>query len=111
MALLDKGDKVYIIVFMILVGTILFFYLNLQSKKNYIERQELYIEKLEQQIEHYKSLDTTYVSKRDSIKYNIIKKDSIIYKIKEEYEEQKNTISASNDSDVVNKFNELVWAE
>lgn len=111
MSLLDKQDKAYIIIFGILIGIIIFFYIKCELKNNFIEYQESYINKLEEELEYYKTLDSTYIVKRDSIEYNIIRKDSIIVQIKQRYEKQKDNILGSDDSAVVNKFNELVWSD
>lgn len=111
MAVFDKQDKAYIITITLLVGVILFFYFKTKSKEKFINTQYEYIQKLETEIDYYRNLDSTYVVKRDSIEYNIIKRDSIIYKIKEEYAKQKDSVLISSDGVVVDKFNELVWAD
>ena len=111
MAHLDNKYKLYIIIFVLFLGVIIFFLLKLNNKNKFIKSQDSYIIKLEKEINYYKTLDTTFVVKRDSIEYNIIQRDSIIYKIKEEYEKQKDNVLVSSDGTVVSKFNELVWAD
>ena len=111
MAHLDNKYKLYIIIFVLFLGVIIFFLLKLNNKNKFIKSQDSYIIELEKEINYYKTLDTTFVVKRDSIEYNIIQRDSIIYKIKEEYEKQKDNVLVSSDGTVVSKFNELVWAD
>jgi hypothetical protein len=110
MAVSKKG-KLYIIIAFIVFVIIMFLCLKLENKNKVIESQNTYIEKLQKAIDYYKNLDSTYVTKRDSIEYNIIKKDSTIYKIREVYEKKKDSVLNSTNNDVVNKFNELVWAD
>jgi hypothetical protein len=111
MALIDKQDKAYIFILIILAIIIIFFYLKCESKKRIIEAKDVYIEKLENEINYYKTIDSTYVIKKDSIVYNIIQLDSTVIKIKERYETQKDNILVSSDNELVDKFNELVWAD
>lgn len=106
----SKENKLYIIVSFVIFVIIMILCLKLENKNKVIESQNIYIEKLQKAIDYYKNLDSTYVVKRDSIEYNIIKKDSIIYKIREVYEKKKDSVLNSTNNDVVNKFNELVWA-
>ena len=108
---LSKESKLYIIIAFIVFVIIMFLCLKLENKNKVIESQNTYIEKLQKTIDYYKNFDSTYVNTRDSIEYNIIKRDSTIYKIKEEYEKQKDSVLLSNDGTVVSKFNELVWAD
>lgn len=111
MSMFDKQDKVYIIILSILLGIIIFFYIKCEFKNRFIQSQESYINKLEEELKYYKTLDSTYIIKRDSIEYNIIRKDSIITQIKRRYEKQKDDILNSDDSAVVSKFNELVRSD
>ena len=111
MSVFDKQDKVYIIILGILLGIIIFFYIKCEFKNSFIQSQESYINKLEEELKYYHTLDSTYTVKRDSIEYNIIRKDSIITQIKKRYEKQKDNVLGSDDSAVVNKFNELVWSD
>lgn len=108
---LSKESKLYIIIAFVVFVIIMFLCLKLENKNKVIESQNIYIEKLQKTIDYYKNFDSTYVNKRDSIEYNIIKRDSTIYKIREEYEKQKDSVLLSNDGTVVSKFNELVWAD
>lgn len=107
---ISKESKLYIIISFIVFVIIMFLCLKLESKNKEIESQNAYIERLQKAIDYYKNLDSTYVVKRDSIEYNIIKKDSTIYKIREVYEKKKDSVLNSTNNDVVDKFNELVWA-
>lgn len=107
---ISKENKLNIIVAFVVFIIIIFLCLKLENKNKAIESQNIYIEKLQKEIDYYKNLDSTYVVKRDSIEYNIIKRDSIIYKIREVYEKKKDSVLNSTNNDVVNKFNELVWA-
>ena len=106
----SKENKLYIIVSFVIFVIIMILCLKLENKNKVIESQNDYIEKLQKAIDYYKNLDSTYVVKRDSIEYNIIKKDSTIYKIREVYEKKKDSVLNSTNNDVVDKFNELVWA-
>lgn len=110
MAIFDKHDKTIIIIVFVFLVFLLVLCWRLNTKNKYIESQKEYIESLQKAIDYYKNLDSTYVVKRDSIEYNIIKKDSTIYKIREVYEKKKDSVLNSTNNDVVNKFNELVWA-
>ena len=74
-------------------------------------KQELLIEDLNSKIEYYENLDTTFVHHRDSIEYNITRRDSTIYQIIYEYETEKGTVYSMSDTVLVDKFKELVWAE
>lgn len=75
------------------------------------EKQRVLIDELNEKIEYYNNLDSTYVERRDSIAYNIEHRDSTIYNIRYEYETQKEIIASMPDDIVVDKFKELVWAE
>lgn len=53
-------------------------------------------------------IDTTYNKVvLDSIEYNIIKRDSIIYKLKEKYYDELEKVISASDSDVVKQFKAL----
>lgn len=104
-------DRIYFIVFLLLMIIIGFFVVKTSKENRIINSQEVYIEKLEKELEYYHTLDSTYVLKRDSIVYNIMVRDTIIYKIKEKYGKQKDSVLHSSDNVVVNKFNELVWTD
>lgn len=54
------------------------------------------------------SIDTTYNKiVLDSIEYNIIKRDSIIVKLKEKYYDELEKVISASDSDVVRQFKAL----
>lgn len=54
------------------------------------------------------SIDTTYNKiVLDSIEYNIIKRDSIIVKLKEKYYDELEKVISASDSDVVKQFKAL----
>ena len=110
MAVFDKHDKTVIIIVFIFLIVLMVLCLKLNNKNKYIQYQKEYIESLQKAIDYYKNLDSTYVVKRDSIEYNIIKRDSTIYKIREVYEKKKDSVLNYTNNDVVDKFNELVWA-
>ena len=74
---LSKESKLYIIIAFIVFVIIMFLCLKLENKNKVIESQNTYIEKLQKTIDYYKNFDSTYVNKRDSIEYNIIKRDII----------------------------------
>lgn len=95
----------------IIIATALCFVIGYIVTAAKCRKQELIIEDLNSKIEYYEQLDTTYIHKKDSIDYNIIKRDSIIYDITIEYETEKEAVSSMSDTAVVNKFKELVWAE
>lgn len=107
----NNADKIYFTIFLVLMIIIGFFVIKTTKRNRVINSQELYIEKLEKELEYYHTLDSTYVLKRDSIVYNIMVRDTIIYKIKEKYGKQKDSVLHSSDNVVVNKFNELVWTD
>ncbi len=107
----NNADKIYFTIFLILMIIIGVFVIKTTKRNRVINSQELYIEKLEKELEYYHTLDSTYVLKRDSIVYNIMVRDTIIYKIKEQYGKQKDSVLHSSDNVVVNKFNELVWTD
>lgn len=107
----NNADKIYFTIFLVLMIIIGVFVIKTTKRNRVINSQELYIEKLEKELEYYHTLDSTYVLKRDSIVYNIMVRDTIIYKIKEKYGKQKDSVLHSSDNVVVNKFNELVWTD
>lgn len=107
----NNGDKIYFTIFLFLMIIIGVFVIKTTKRNKIINSQEIYIEKLEKELEYYHTLDSTYVLKRDSIVYNIMVRDTTIYKIKEQYGKQKDSILHSSDNVVVNKFNELVWTD
>lgn len=107
----NNADKIYFTIFLFLMIIIGVFVIKTTKRNKIINSQELYIEKLEKELEYYHTLDSTYVLKRDSIVYNIMVRDTTIYKIKEQYGKQKDSILHSSDNVVVNKFNELVWTD
>lgn len=107
----NNADKIYFTIFLFLMIIIGIFVIKTTKRNKIINSQEIYIEKLEKELEYYHTLDSTYVLKRDSIVYNIMVRDTTIYKIKEQYGKQKDSILHSSDNIVVNKFNELVWTD
>lgn len=107
----NNADKIYFTIFLVLMIIIGVFVIKTTKRNRVINSQKLYIEKLEKELEYYHTLDSTYVLKRDSIVYNIMVRDTIIYKIKEQYGKQKDSVLRSSDNVVVNKFNELVWTD
>lgn len=107
----NNADKIYFTIFLVLMIIIGVFVIKTTKRNRVINSQELYIEKLEKELEYYHTLDSTYVLKRDSIVYNIMVRDTTIYKIKEQYGKQKDSVLHSSDNVVVNKFNELVWTD
>lgn len=107
----NNADKIYFTIFLFLMIIIGVFVIKTTKRNKIINSQEIYIEKLEKELEYYHTLDSTYVLKRDSIVYNIMVRDTTIYKIKEQYGKQKDSILHSSNNVVVNKFNELVWTD
>lgn len=97
----EKNDKKLSITILVLVGLIfsLLLYIFYTNKYNQAQQsKELVI-----------VVDTTYRTKvLDSIKYNIIYRDSVIVRIKKEFEYEKEQALIMPDSDAIKLFNELV---
>lgn len=107
----NKLEKVYIAIWVILFLIIGFLVIKQIISDREIRNRDSYIEQLEKELYYYRNLDSVYTVKRDSIIYNITYKDSLIVKIKEEYEKEKDKIILSSDDELVSKFNELVWSD
>lgn len=107
----NKLEKVYIAIWVILFLIIGFLVIKQIISDRKIRNRDSYIERLEKELYYYRNLDSIYIVKRDSIIYNITYKDSLIVKIKEEYEKEKDKIILSSDDELVSKFNELVWSD
>ena len=97
----EKNNKRLTITIIVLVGMIMclilyIFYNAKYNQKNKIKETIIVI-------------DTTYNKiVLDSIKYNIVYKDSIVYKLKEEMEYEKDKVYNMSDNDAVKLFYELV---
>lgn len=97
----EKNDKKLSITILVLIGLIfgLLLYIFYTNKYNQAQQaKELII-----------VVDTTYRTKvLDSIKYNITYRDSVIVRIKKEFEYEKEQALIMPDSDAVKLFNSLV---
>lgn len=69
------------------------------------------IVKLKEDIEYYKKAANPSGEIIDSLVYNIIYRDTIIYKSKTKYLYDIEIIKTATDSSVVDMFHKLVWAE
>ena len=76
-----------------------------------IENKSKEIEKLKAEIKYYKQAEKPNPQVIDSIAYNIEHRDSIIYKLKQDFKYDVEIIKSMPDSALVNKFYELVWAD
>jgi hypothetical protein len=97
----EKNDKKLSITILVLISLIfgLLLYIFYTNKYNQAQQaKELIL-----------VVDTTYRTKvLDSIKYNIIYRDSVIVRIKKEFEYEKEQALIMPDSDAIKLFNELV---
>ena len=87
---------------------IVFVCISLINKNKKYEKQ---ITELTNQIEYYKQAANPSKEKIDSLQDNIQHRDSIIYDIKTKYIKDVEIIKNMPDSNTVNLFKELVWAE
>lgn len=97
----EKNNKRLTITIMVLVGIImclmLYIFYNVKHNQKIKNEQTVIIG------------DTTYNKVvLDSIEYNIIYRDSIIYKLKEQMEYEKDKVHNMSDNDAVKLFYELV---
>ena len=68
-------------------------------------------DKLINELNYYTNLNKQFIDKRDSIQYNIIKRDSIITIINNNFENEKERIKTLDNSSLVIEFKELVWSD
>ena len=68
-------------------------------------------DKLINELNYYTNLNKPFIDKRDSIQYNIIKRDSIITVINNNFEDEKERIKTLDNSSLVIEFKELVWSD
>ena len=100
---LNKNIIIFIVIFIIAcIGG--YYYIRIGNYKKEIAE-------LNRQINEYKSAANPSKEIIDSIEYNIIYRDSIIYKLKTEYVKDVEVIKNMPDSCAVNLFKELVWAD
>jgi len=90
-------------IILLIVIVIVSFSFNIIQKRKIIN--------LNNKIEYYQSLDSTYIHTKDSIVYNIEQRDSIIYNIKQKTIYETEIIKNMSDSELVNTFNKLVWTK
>ena len=107
----DKSERFYMIIISIFFLVIVILGIKDILSNRKIEQRQLYIEKLEKELDYYRTLDSVYTVKRDSIVYDIKYRDSIITKIRTKYESEKDGVLVSSDNAIVDKFNKLVWAD
>ena len=91
------------VIALLIVIIVISFSINFSQRKKIIE--------LNDKIEYYKNIDSTYTHKKDSIIYNIQERDSIIYNIKQKTIYETEIIKSMSDSELVNTFNKLVWTK
>ena len=92
---------VFLAYILVLVGFILFAHYS--GKKKDIQIEELTVE-----LNYYKDLNSAYENSRDSLIYDILKRDSIITIIKYNYDEKKMEIENYNDSLLIVEFEKLL---
>lgn len=101
-------SKVLKIIFIILFISLLVYSFVFTIKyKNQLEINDRLINELN----YYTNLNEPFIDKRDSIEYNIIKRDSIITIINNNFEDEKERIETLNNNSLVNEFKELVWSD
>lgn len=105
MNIIDKIAIIFCIIFIIVLTCILGYY------SNQIDIYRKHIIKLNNQIEYYKQAANPSKEKIDSLQYDIHYRDSIIYNIKTKYIEDVEIVKNMPDSNTVNLFKELVWAD
>lgn len=101
-------NKVLKIVFIILFISLLAYSLVFTIKyKNQLQINN----KLINELNYYTNLNKTFIDKKDSIQYNIIKRDSIITVINNNFEDEKERIKTLDNNSLVIEFKELVWSD
>ena len=78
---------------------------------NKFKKYEKQIIELNTQIEYYKQAANPSKEIIDSLVYDITRRDTIIYNVKQKYIEDVEVIKNMPDSNAVNLFKELVWAD
>ncbi|MBP3201341.1 MAG: hypothetical protein J6M39_06820 [Lachnospiraceae bacterium] len=99
--------KKYIIPIICLLSFIIFIWYKDNKIKNYKKQ----IIELNEVIEQYKQAANPSKESIDSLVYDITYRDSIIYNIKQKYVEDVEIVKNMPDSDAVNLFKKLVWAD
>ena len=101
-------NKVLKIVFVILFISLLVYSFVFTIKyKNQLQIND----KLINELNYYTNLNKQFIDKRDSIQYNITKRDSIITIINNNFEDEKERIKTLDNSSLVIEFKELVWSD
>lgn len=101
-------SKVLKIIFIILFISLLVYSFVFTIKyKNQLEINDRLINELN----YYTNLNEPFIDKRDSIEYNIIKRDSIITIINNNFENEKERVETLNNNSLVIEFKELVWSD
>lgn len=101
-------NKVLKIIFIILfISLLVYFFVFTIKYKNQLEINDRLINELN----YYTNLNEPFIDKRDSIEYNIIKRDSIITIINNNFENEKERIETLNNNSLVIEFKELVWSD
>lgn len=68
-------------------------------------------DRLINELNYYTNLNEAFIDKRDSIQYNITKRDSTIIVINNDFENEKERIKTLDNSSLVIEFKELVWSD
>ena len=95
------SSLIFLAYMLMLIGVILFAHYSGKKKDKQIE--ELTVE-----LNYYKDLNSAYENSRDSLIYDILKRDSVITIIKYNYDEKKMEIENYNDSLLIAEFEKLL---
>lgn len=103
--MLNKFLKILsVFIFILLLGFAIVFAI---KYKNQLEINN----KLINELNYYINLNKPFIDKKDSIEYNITKRDSTITIINNNFENEKERIKTLDNSSIVIEFKELVWSD
>lgn len=101
-------SKVLKIIFiMLFISLLVYSFVFTIKYKNQLEINDRLINELN----YYTNLNEAFIDKRDSIQYNITKRDSTIIVINNDFENEKERIKTLDNSSLVIEFKELVWSD
>lgn len=97
--------------FIACIGVIVVFLISNIILSNKLNNSRKTITELNDKLKQYESVDVPFKGEIDSLKVNIIYRDSIINRIKIKYVQDVEVIKNMPDSAAVILFDELVWAD